>query len=354
MARKLVVKRGKKVGAAPGTMVHIGQHKLEATSAQLFDYSADDLLEQPLSDLAGYRRAAVSDRVSWVNLDSVNQADAVESLGNTFDLHPLVMEDILNTDQRPKIEDYDGYLYIVLRMLRFDKEQRQIHSEQVSLILGSDFVLSFQELPGDVFDGVRQRLRAGRRIRFMRADYLAYALLDAVVDHYFEMLEHIGDQVEELEDQLIDKPGTDSLTRIHHYKREMLLLRKSIWPLREVLSRLARDDSPLISQETRLYLRDVYDHAIHVIDNIDTIRELLMGMLDLYVSSVSKRMNEIMKVLTIFASLFMPLTFIVGIYGMNFDVMPELHWRWGYPVVMLGMLVIVLGLLVVFRRKRWL
>lgn len=353
MARKLVVKRGKKVGAAPGTMVHIGQHKPETSVAQLFNYSAEDLLEQPLSDLSNYRRVSAVDRVSWLNLDSVHQPEVVESLGNTFDLHPLVMEDILNTDQRPKIEDYDGYLYIVLRMLRFDKEQKQIHSEQVSLILGSDFVLSFQELPGDVFDGVRQRLRTGRRIRFMRADYLAYALLDAVVDHYFEMLEHIGDQVEELEDQLIDKPGTDSLTRIHHYKREMLLLRKSIWPLREVLSRLAREESPLISQETRLYLRDVYDHAVHVIDNIDTIRELLVGMLDLYVSSVSKRMNEIMKVLTIFASLFMPLTFIVGVYGMNFDVMPELHWRWGYPVVMLSMLVIVLGLLAVFRKKHW-
>lgn len=353
MARKLVVKRGKKVGAAPGTMVHIGGHKPEVTAVQLFDYSADDLLEQPLVNPASYKRVDAEDRVSWLNVDGVNQAHVVESLGKAFGLHPLVMEDILNTDQRPKVEDYDGYLYIVLRMLRFDKDQQQIHSEQVSLVMGSNFVLSFQEKPGDIFDGIRQRLRTGRRIRFMQADYLAYALLDAVVDHYFEMLEYLGDQVEELEDELIDDPGPDTMARIHHYKREMLLLRKSIWPLREVLNRLARDESSLISQETQLYLRDVYDHAVHVIDSIDTIRELLVGMLDLYLSSVSKRMNEIMKVLTIFASLFMPLTFIVGVYGMNFDVMPELHWRWSYPVVMLVMLVIVIGLLAAFRKQRW-
>lgn len=353
MARKLVVKRGKKRGAPPGTMVHIGRHQPETTSLQLFDYSVDELREVTLTDPDSYQRAANNGRVTWLNLDGVNQAPVVEKLGNIFDLHPLVMEDILNTDQRPKVEDYDGYLYIVLRMLRFDKDQQQIQSEQVSLVMGENFVLSFQEQPGDVFESIRQRLRGGRRIRFMRADYLTYALLDAVVDHYFEMLEHLGDQVEELEDQLIDEPGPDSLARIHHYKREMLLLRKAVWPLREVLSRLARDDSPLIGQETRLYLRDVYDHAVHVIDSIDTIRELLVGMLDLYMSSVSKRMNEIMKVLTIFASLFMPLTFIAGVYGMNFTVMPELHWRWGYPAVMLLMLVIFSGLLIAFRRNRW-
>lgn len=353
MARKLVVKRGKKRGAPPGTMVHIGRHAPETTSLQLFDYSIEDLREETLADPDSYQRLASNDRVTWLNIDGVNQAPVVEKLGAIFDLHPLVMEDILNTDQRPKVEDYDGYLYIVLRMLRFDKDQQQIHSEQVSLIMGDNFVLSFQEQPGDVFEAIRQRLRGGRRIRFMHADYLTYALLDAVVDHYFEMLEHLGDQVEALEDQLIDEPGPDSLARIHHYKREMLLLRKAVWPLREVLSRLARDDSPLIDQETRLYLRDVYDHAVHVIDSIDTIRELLVGMLDLYMSSVSKRMNEIMKVLTIFASLFMPLTFIAGIYGMNFDVMPELHWRWGYPGVMVLMLAIFSGLLIAFRRNRW-
>ncbi|SDS34593.1 magnesium transporter [Halopseudomonas litoralis] len=353
MARKLVVKRGTKVGAPPGTLVHIGKHKPDNAAIHLIDYAPDELRESVIEDLASYRRNGDEERIAWLNVAGVSDASVVSGMGAIFDLHPLVMEDILNTDQRPKVEEYQGYLYIVLRMLQFDQGRQQIHSEQVSLVLGPDFVLSFQERPGDVFEGVRERLRAGRRIRFMRTDYLTYALLDAVVDHYFEMLEFLGEQVEALEDQVIDAPGPDTLARIHHYRREMLLLRKSIWPLREVLSRLSRDDSQLISEETRLYLRDVHDHAIHVIDNIDTIRELLVSMLDLYLSSVSKRTNEIMKVLTIFASLFMPLTFIAGIYGMNFDVMPELRWRWGYPAVMAVMLGIIVGLLAFFRRRRW-
>lgn len=354
MARKLVVKRGAKVGAPPGTLVHIGKHKPDSAAIQLIEYTPDALSESVIEDLPGYRWEGQEGCIGWFNVAGVSDAAVVETLGALFKLHPLVLEDILNTDQRPKVEDYQGYLYIVLRMLQFDEARQQIHSEQVSLVLGPDYVLSFQERPGDVFEGVRERLRAGRRIRFMRTDYLAYALLDAVVDHYFEMLEFIGERVETLEDQLLDKPGPDTLARIHHYKREMLLLRKSIWPLREVLSRLSRDDSALITEETRLYLRDVHDHTIHVMDSIDTIRELLVSMLDLYLSSVSKRTNEIMKVLTLFASLFMPLTFIVGVYGMNFDVMPELRWAWGYPAVMTVMLLLTVGLLVFFRRRRWL
>lgn len=354
MARKLVVKRGAKVGAPPGTLVHIGKHKPDSAAIQLIEYTPDALNESVIGDLPSYRWEGQDGQISWLNVAGVSDAAVVEALGAVFKLHPLVMEDILNTDQRPKVEDYQGYLYIVLRMLQFDEARQQIHSEQVSLVLGPDYVLSFQERPGDVFEGVRERLRAGRRIRFMRTDYLAYALLDAVVDHYFEMLEFIGERVETLEDQLIANPGPDILARIHHYKREMLLLRKSIWPLREVLSRLSRDDSALITEETRLYLRDVHDHTIHVMDSIDTIRELLVSMLDLYLSSVSKRTNEIMKVLTIFTSLFMPLTFIVGVYGMNFDVMPELRWAWGYPAVLTVMLLIVIGLLTFFRRRRWL
>ena len=353
MSRKLVVKRGTKLGAPPGTLLHIGRHKKLDAALQLISYGADELDESRLGDPAAHQPDADPQRVSWLNVDGLADPAVVEQLGAKYQLHPLVLEDILNTDQRPKVEEYPGYLYIVLRMLQFDKEGQQIHSEQLSLVLGSNYVLSFQERPGDVFEGVRARLRAGRRIRFMRSDYLTYALLDAVVDHYFEMLEHISEQVEELEDQVIEAPGPDTLARMHHYKREMLLLRKLIWPLRELLSRLARDENPLISEETRLYLRDVYDHVIHVMDSIDTIRELLVSMLDLYLTSVSKRTNEIMKVLTIFASLFMPLTFIVGVYGMNFDVMPELRWVWGYPAVMLVMFTLVLGLLVLFRRRRW-
>lgn len=355
MARKkLVVRRGKKVGAAPGTLVHIGQQYASETPISILDYDQDNLSELNVSEFTDIGRYRDSGTVSWLNLDSVHQPHVIEAIGREFNLHPLVMEDVLNTDQRPKVEDYDGYLYIVLRMLRFDKERQQIQSEQLSLVLGDNYVLSLQELPGDVFEGVRERLRTGRRIRFMKADYLAYALLDAVVDHYFVLLEHLGDQVEDLEDELVDKPQPSTLSKIHHFKREMLLLRKAVWPLREVLSRLSRDESPLVSAETRLFLRDVYDHVIHVIDTVDTIRELLASMLDLYLSSSSNRMNEVMKVLTIFATLFMPLTFIAGVYGMNFEVMPELEWVYGYPAVMLFMLLVVLGLVVFFKRRGWL
>ncbi|WP_304638907.1 magnesium/cobalt transporter CorA [Pseudomonas sp.] len=354
MARRVVVRRGKKVGAPPGTLVHIGQKYLDETPVRVIEYDQDGLTDTTLtspSDLSEYRR---NGKVSWLNFDSVNQPEVIQVVGQAFGLHPLVMEDLLNTDQRPKVEDYDGYLYIVVRMLRFDTTRSQIQSEQLSLILADNLVLSLQEMPGDVFDGVRERLNAGRRIRFMKADYLAYALLDAVVDHYFTLLEHLDDQIESLENDLIDNPTPATLARIHHFKREMLMLRKAVWPLREVLSRLSRDESELVSAETRLFLRDVYDHVIHVIDTIDTLRELLASMLDLYMSSVSNRMNEVMKVLTIFATLFMPLTFIAGVYGMNFEIMPELEWRFGYPAVLAVMLAVAVGLVMFFRRRRWL
>jgi magnesium transporter len=354
MARKLVVKRGRKVGAGPGALVHIGRRPDTEAVISVIDYDQATLQERQQADPKGCKAYRDGESVSWVKVVGVHQPELVEALGKEFDLHPLVVEDVLNTDQRPKIEDYDGYVYIVLRMLRYDPGQQQIHSEQLSLILGRNYVLSLQELPSDVFEGVRERLRTGRRVRSMHADYLAYCLIDAVVDHYFVLLENMGDQVEALEDELIMNPVPATLGRIHHFKREMLMLRKSVWPLREVLSRLSRDESPLISADTRLFLRDVYDHTVHVLDTIDTIRELLVGMLDLYLSSVSNRMNEVMKMLTIIATLFMPLTFIAGVYGMNFVFMPELHWRWAYPAVLVSMMLIAMGLVVFFRRRHWL
>lgn len=354
MARRLVVKRGKKLGAAPGTLVHIGDHAhFDSTiSAVVYDeerlQSQESVTPQQCLELLGLPG------VKWLDMNGVHQPDIVRAMGEVLDLHPLVLEDILNTDQRPKVEAYAGYLYIVLRMLRYDEARKQIHSEQVSLILGADYVLSLQELPGDVFDGVRERIRGGRRIRFMQADYLAYAILDAVVDHYFQLLEKLGDEIESLEDELMDKPEPGTLQRIHHFKREMLMLRKAVWPLREVLSQLTRDGHELISDETRLFMRDVYDHSVHVLDTIDTIRELLVSMLDLYLSSVNNRMNEVMKVLTIIATVFMPLTFIAGVYGMNFEHMPELAWQWGYPATLLVMIGVAGGLLLLFRRRGWL
>ncbi|WP_373186027.1 magnesium/cobalt transporter CorA [Halopseudomonas sp.] len=354
MSRRLVVKRGKKLGAAPGTLVHIGDHAGFESSISAMVYDEEHLQSQADVTPDECRSLLGLPGVKWLDMDGVHQPETVREMGELFGLHPLVLEDILNTDQRPKIEAYDGYLYIVLRMLRFDENHQQIYSEQVSMVLGKDYVFSLQELPGDVFDGVRRRLRGGRRIRFMQADYLAYAILDAVVDHYFELLEKLGDEIEALEDELMVKPEPGTLQRIHHFKREMLMLRKAVWPLREVLGQLSRDGHALISDETRLFMRDVYDHSIHVIDTIDTIRELLVSMLDLYLSSINNRMNAVMKVLTIIATVFMPLTFIAGVYGMNFEYMPELTWRWGYPAALAIMILVAGGLLLLFRRRGWL
>jgi magnesium transporter len=354
MARKLVVKRSKKAGAGPGAMVHIGRPSDRQSAIRVISYGRDGLQDQVVDDAARCADTLGADRVTWMNADGVHQAALIETIGNRFGLHPLVMEDILNTDQRPKVEDYEGYLFIVLRMLRYDAGQQQVSSEQLSLVLGDRFVLTLQERPGDVFDTVRERLRAGRKLRQMPSDALAYALIDAVVDHYFVVLEQLGDQLEILEDELVARPTPTTLSRIHHFKREILMLRKAVWPLREVLGHLWRDEGPLISAETRLFLRDVYDHSVHIMDTVETFRELLAGMLDLYVSSIGNRMNEVMKMLTLIATVFMPLTFIAGVYGMNFAVMPELQWTWGYPAVLLLMLAIAVGLLLFFRRRHWL
>jgi magnesium transporter len=251
------------------------------------------------------------------------------------------------------VEDCGEYVFVVLKMLSSDRNK--ITSEQISIVLGPDFVVSFQEREGDVFNPIRERIRIGRgRIRKMGADYLAYALLDSVVDNYFIFLEKLGDKIEFLEEELVTNPTTETLQTIHDLKTEMVFLRKSVWPLREIISGLERGESALIQESTEIYLRDVYDHTIQVIDTVETFRDMVSGMLDIYLSSVSNRMNEVMKVLTIIATIFIPLTLIAGIYGMNFQYMPELGWRWGYPMVWLIMLVIGALMLVYFRRERWL
>ena len=279
----------------------------------------------------------------------------IEQVGNSFNVHPLVLEDIANTVQRPKMEDFDDYIFVVLRMLRFDEKDDETKTEQISILLGPDFVISFQEREGDVFDIIRERLRNNKgKIRKMGADYLAYSLIDAIVDNYFVILEKRGETIEEMEDKLVTNPTSETLQALHDLKREMIFLRKSVWPLREVISRLERSESPLINKSTFVYLRDVYDHTIQVMDSVDTFRDMLSGMLDIYLSSVSNRMNEVMKVLTVIATIFIPLTFIAGIYGMNFKYMPELGQAWGYPAVLILMLAIAVVMLINFRRKKWL
>ena len=293
--------------------------------------------------------------VTWVNVDGIHLLAETAAMGDCLELHPLVLEDVANTNQRPKAEDYGDYLYVVLKMLAYDDEANQTTSEQISLVLGPDYVVSFQERPGDVFGAIRERICSAKgRIRKMGADYLAYCLLDALVDNYFVVLEKIGDRIELLEDELVNDPIAGTLHEIHNLKREMIFLRKSVWPLREVIGALQRGESKLIQHSTGIYLRDVYDHTIQVIDTAETFRDMLSGMLDIYLSSVSNRMNEVMKVLTIIATIFIPLTFLAGVYGMNFKHMPELQWVWAYPALWLVMLAIALVMLLYFHRRKWL
>ncbi len=357
MPRKHVKKHRKTVGAAPGTLVHLGERKIETVRLRVIDYDAETLQERDLPAGEASRCCPLRETptVSWINLDGLHQVEVIEALGGCYGLHPLVLEDILHTDQRPKLEAYEEYLFLVLKMLHFDEETAEVRTEQVGLILGPRHVISFQEKEGDVFEPVRERIRHGKgRIRRMGADYLAYALLDAVVDSYFVLLEKIGDRIELLEEELVASPSPDILHRIHNLKREMILLRRSVWPLREVISALQREESALVRPETDVFLRDLYDHTIQVVDTVETYRDLVAGLLDLHLSSVSNRMNEVMKVLTLTATIFIPLTFMAGIYGMNFDFMPELHWRWSYPLLWLAMVGVAAGMYLFFRRRKWL
>lgn len=349
---KLVKHRLKKVGASPGSLQYTGERKAEEVRISIIDYDQADFREFQVATTEECFPFRDQPTVTWINIDGLHQADIFSSLGDYFGFHTLVLEDILHTTQRPKVEDFDSYLFIVLRMLSHD---RVLKDEQISLILGENFVLSFQEEVGDVFDPVRERIKTGKgRLRKMGSDYLAYALIDTIVDNYFVILEKLGDEIEHLEQVLLANPDPEQLQRIYQLRREMILLRKSVWPLREVINSLERGESSLIKKETQIFLRDVYDHTVQVIDAVETLRDVTSGMLDLYLSSVSHKMNEVMKVLTIIATIFIPLTFIAGIYGMNFENMPELSWRWGYFGVLFLMLFLGALMAIYFKRRKWL
>ncbi len=347
--------RSAKVGLPPGTLVHIGEAGAGPSTITLIDYGPDRVDERELAGEGEVAPFLDTPTVSWINVCGVHDVDAVARVGSALGLHPLVQEDIVNTRQRPKAEIYDDHLFVVLQMIRYDAGTARLDTEQVSLILGPRYVVTFQERPGDVFETVRQRIRSDKgRIRRQGPDYLAHALMDVVVDHYFLTLESLEDQLEALEEALLDKPGPELLKAIHDLKRVMVALRKGVWPLRELLLTLERSESELIAPSTRPYFRDIYDHSIQVIDTVESFRDVLSGYMDVYLTSVSNRMNEIMKVLTIVATLFIPLTFIVGVYGMNFEHMPELGWRWAYPALWGVMVTLAGGMLLLFRRKHWL
>lgn len=347
-------KRSSKAGLPPGTPIHIGDTTPTATKITVIDYTPTSIEQKTARTVKECLSFKNTKSMTWINVDGLADLKLLEELCEGFELHPLVIEDILNTEQRPKVEDHEKYLYIVLRMLE-SGAKNGIMTEQISIVVGSNFLLSFQETPGDIFDPIRERIRNKKgNIRKSGPDFLAYSLIDAIVDHYFLILENFGERIENLEKELITNPSPNTLRQLYRMKREMIKLRKSVWPLRELINNLERAGfSPLVKKNTRLYLRDVYDHSIQAIDSTETYREMLSGMLDIYLSSVSNRLNEVMKILTVIATIFIPLTFVTGLYGMNFRFMPELEHPWGYPAALLLMLVMSLLMLAYFRRKRW-
>ncbi len=349
----VVKKRSAKAGLPPGSLIHIGEKHRDKAKITLCVYDETHIQEREIQTLEG-TLPPEGGPITWIHVDGLHETRLLEQMGSAFGLHPLILEDILNTEQRPKSEDHGEYLYIVLRLFHEDAGGELI-PEQVSIVFGRNWLISLQEKEGSLFDPIRERLRNEKgRLRKAGADYLAHALLDAIVDSYFAILDTFGEKIENLEDALIGRPAPQTLRAIQALKREVILLRKSVWPLREMIGGLGRSDSPLIREPSVIYFRDVYDHAVQVIDTIETYRDMLAGMLDIYLSSISNRMNEIMKVLTIIATIFMPLSFLAGVYGMNFKYMPELEWRWGYFALWGLMIAIVLVMLIAFRRKKWL
>jgi len=346
--------RAKKAGLPAESLVYTGDRSGGAVRISVIDYDENTVVEQERATVEQCIPFRDKPTVTWLNIEGVHDAAVLEQLGECFGLHRLVIEDIMSTDQRPKTEDFGEYLYIVLRMLS-PVPGNGVVSEQISLILGRNFVLSFQDgIEGDVFNPIRERIRAGKgRLRKLGADHLAYALLDAIVDNYFVALEQFGEKVDRAEDRLIEDPTESTARAIYGLKRELLLLHKAVWPVRELVGALARHDSDLISQAAVPYFRDVYDHIVQVIDTVEIFREILSEMIGIYLSSISNKLNAVMKVLTIIATIFMPLTFIAGVYGMNFKHMPELEWRYGYFFIWLVMISIGVGMYFYFRRRKW-
>lgn len=340
-------------GLSPGTLAVNGVHTTGPVRITVIDYDEAHFSEKRVDNVEDCFPFRDTDTVTWINIDGLGNTEVIERIGKHYHIHPLILEDILNTGQRPKFEDLETYLYVNLTMLQLTGPEKNIKGEHVSLIIGTNFLLSFQEDVGDVFDPVRDRIRKEGRIRKFGPDYLAYALIDDIVDNYFLVIEHLEEQVETLEEELVTNATPSSLHKINNLKKSMIFLRKSIWPLREVISGMERTESSLIKESTLIYIRDVYDHVIQVIDTLETIRDMVSGMIDIYLSGLSYKMNEIMKVLTLIATIFIPLTFVAGVYGMNFRYMPELAWEHGYYMVWGIMIAMVLVMICYFRKKQW-
>lgn len=353
MAR-ILKKSSRAVGLAPGTLVHVGDRKVDRPKITLIDYDEDHVSESELISIDQSFPLKDTKTTSWINIDGLHDIELIDKVGRGFNIHSLVLEDILNTNQRPKYENDDEYIFISLKMLRFDENDLNLVVEQVSFVLGANYLITFQELPGDVFESVRERIRRSKgSLRKHGPHYLAYALIDAVVDNYFVVLEEVSEKIDKLEDIASENPKRSTLREIEKLKRFVIYLRRSIWPTREVIGDMINDDSKLIDKQTSIYLRDLHDHVIQCMDIVDMAREMLSTLLDIYLSGISNRLNEIMKVLTIFAAIFIPLMFITGIYGMNFEHMPELRMRFGYPLALSFMAIVACTMLFFFKRRKW-
>ncbi len=352
--QKIVKSRLQTIGLPPGSLVHIGDKKRDTTVITQIEYGEDTFRQNNIStkNLAEIKQS--EGKALWLNIEGLHETEVLAQIGEKFGLHPLVMEDILNTDQRPKIEFSQNYMYICVKMLSYDRKLGEFDIEQISLVLGKNFVISFCEKDTDIFAPVIKRLGlSAGRIRKLGTDYLMYCLLDIIVDNYFTVLEDFSEEIEVAEDELIVRTTSKTLKTIHKLKRQVLFLHKAVWPLRDVLSSLERGESELINESTSIFIRDLYDHVVQAMDTTETIRDILSSMLDIYLSSTSNRMNEIMKVLTIISTVFMPLSFIVGIYGMNIRNMPELGWPYMYPVLWGIMIAIAASMLYYFKKKKW-
>lgn len=353
MARFLK-KQEASIGQVPGELVFVGDQKVRKTTVRVIDYDHDNLSEQEIEDIKDGLSFKETETVTWININGLHDLDLIREIGSGFRLHDLVMEDIVNTSQRPKMEEYDDFIFFVMKMMRYDEAEGEVHSEQLSMILGKSYLLTFQERPGDVFEPVRNRIRKQKgRVRKVGIDYLAYALLDTVIDNYMVIIERLGEQIEELEEDILGNAGKGVVAKINNYKREMNFVRKAVRPAREFIDQLSRLDSDLIHNETRPFLKDLLDLANKATDVIDTYRDMLSDHLNIYNTGVGNQLNEIMKVLTIFSVIFIPLTFIAGIYGTNFDNVPELHFQYSYFIMWGGFLVITLGMLLLFKKRGW-
>ena len=354
MARFLKNKKAS-IGQAPGEVIFIGEHKIEQTVISIIDFDSENLVEQNLTSIHESTPYKETETVSWINICGLHDTGLIKTIGKEFGIHSLVLEDIVDTGQRPKMEDYDDYLFFAVKMLRFNETTGKIFSEQLSIVLGKSFLITFQEGSNDIFEPVRNRIRKKRgRIRISGVDYLAYALLDTIVDSDTYIIERMGDLIEENEAEVLDNPSQEVFAEINAYKREMNYLRKTIRPVKELVLRLSKTDSSLISSETKPFIKDLLDLITQEVEVIDSYREMLSDHLNIYNGAVSNRMNEIMKVLTIFSAIFIPLTFVAGIYGTNFEYLPELHFKYSYFVFWCVLLVVAFFMVRFFKRKKWL